>query len=365
MDGAMKRKLPYQHGGSPRLDLARLGLAERPLLDFSVNLNFFGPPPIIKERWMEMLGAIESYPSVDGKGVSYFYRKKYGIPSKNFLAGNGSTEMIYLVSRVLGLKKITIVAPSYHDYERASILSGAEVSRLVLSPETLFSGPHVDQLTEALKNADAIWLGRPNNPTGTLFPKRPLMELAREFPGKWFIIDEAFIQFVEGYEEETFLTEKPLSNLLVIHSLTKFYAVAGLRLGGIMGNEETLSLLRAAREPWAVNGIADRVSPLLLQCADYEQETRSTVIKERERVFHDLERLDGITPFPATANFILCRWTGTNDLDDLMRHLLSNGIYVRDCRNFAGLEDNYFRIGLRGTSENDQLLSILSAFPYV
>ena len=133
------------------------------------------------------------------------------------------------------------------------------------------------------------------------------MDFADRFPDKWFIIDEAFIQFVDGWEELSFLTEEPRLNILVIHSLTKFYALAGLRLGGIMGNREVISRLRNAKLPWTVNGIADSIAPLLLECAEYERKTHSDIIKERTRVFQNLEELEGITPFPSTANFILCR----------------------------------------------------------
>ena len=183
------------------------------------------------------------------------------------------------------------------------------------------------------------------------------------FQNKWFIIDEAFIQFADRRKDNSFLFNQPRSNILVIHSLTKFYALAGLRLGGIAGAEEVISRLREAKEPWTVNGVADYVAPLLLECADYEHETRSKLKAEREKIHRSLEKLDGFSPFPSSTNFTLCQWNKTNNLDDLMGHLLSNGAYVRDCRNFPGLEKNFFRIGLQSPDENDQLISIFSSFP--
>jgi threonine-phosphate decarboxylase len=349
----------YLHGGVPRSDLARLGLSERTILDFSVNLNFLGPPEIIRERWGELWEATENYPSVEGDGIAMFYREKFGVCSENFLSGNGSTEMIYLVPRVLGINRVAIITPSYHDYERASILAGAGVKRLPLLIAQEFSCPEMETLADSLKGADAIWIGRPNNPTGTLFPKEFLLELAGKFEEKLFIVDEAFIQFVDGWEDESFLVEKVKPNILVIHSLTKFYAIAGLRLGGVKGPEGIISRMRAAKEPWTVNGVADRIAPLLLECPDYEKKTRLITAKERERIFVGLKALSGVRAFPPSANFILCQWTRTKDLDDLIRHLLSNGIYIRDCRNFPGLEDNLFRVGLRSPEENDQLISLI------
>ena len=360
----MNNKSQYRHGGSPAIDLARFGLADRAVLDFSVNLNSLGVPEIVKEKWKGTLKAIEGYPSVEGDGVSHYYREKFGIPSQNFLAGNGSTEMIYLIPRTLRLKRVLIITPSYNDYERASVLAGSGVTRVPLSPDTGFSFPDMNALIAALKNNDGLWLGRPNNPTGNLFPKGQLLELADRFPDHLFIIDEAFIQFADMWTENSLMTEKARPNILVVHSLTKFYALAGLRIGGVIGHSKTISRLRQAKEPWTVNGIADKVAPLLLECTDYEHRTRHDVAMERKRIFKKLEQVDGIIPFPCSANFILCQWTGTEDMDDLIHHLLANGAYVRDCRNFPGLENNFFRIGLRSPDDNDKLMSILSSFPY-
>lgn len=357
----MKTKAQYRHGGAPAFDLRRLNLPDKRVLDFSVNINPMGPPMIVREKWSEFFLAIENYPSIHGDGVAQYYEGKFGIPSRNFLAGNGSTEMIYLVPRVFRFGHVLIVTPSYHDYERASLLSGTKVERYPLSPEEKFSSPGLDRLAQALKNVDAMWMGRPNNPTGTLMPKEILLELAGMFPQKWFIIDEAFIQFVDRWEEQSLLCEEPKSNILIIHSLTKFYAFAGLRLGGVAGSADAIARLRQAKVPWTVNGVAEKIAPLLLACADYEQEARSLVAKEYKKIFRKLELMDGITPFPSTANFLLCQWHKTKTLDDLMRYLLSRGAYIRDCRNFPGLEEGFFRVGFRAPRENDLLLSLLSS----
>jgi threonine-phosphate decarboxylase len=359
----LDRDTVYRHGGTPGADLARFGIPERPILDFSVNLNFLGPPAIVRARWGTLFEAIEHYPSVAGDGIGRYYREKFHIPSENFLAGNGSTELIYLGPRALGLRHIVVVTPSYHDYERASILAGARVTRHRLSPDSGFSHSDERTLVSMLENADALWIGRPNNPTGTLFPKQVLLELSERFLQTRFIIDEAFIQFADNWEQESFLTHELRPNILIIHSITKFYALAGIRLGGIVGHPNLIARLRQVKEPWTVNGVADRITPLLLHCAAYEHETRTANARERERMFDQLGNLPGIAPFRPCANFILCQWTRTQTLDHLLHYLLSNGMYVRDCRNFPGLEANFFRVGLRSPVENDQLISLISSFP--
>jgi threonine-phosphate decarboxylase len=358
-----EKNVTYRHGGIPETDLERFGLPNQAILDFSVNLNFLGPPAIVRKKWGDLFGAIENYPPVKGDGIIRYYKERFNIPPENILAGNGSTEMIYLAPRVLRFNHVVVVVPSYHDYERASILAGARVTRHHLSPDSEFSHSDEEALIRRLDHADALWIGRPNNPTGSLFPGETLIQLSDRFPQTHFIIDESFIQFADNWEQESFLTQDIRSNILVIHSITKFYALAGIRLGGIVGDENLIARLREAKEPWTVNGIADRIAPLLLDCTAYEQETRLANRAERKRMFHLLKAVDGITPFPPSANFILCRWTRTRTLDHLLHYLLSNGMYVRDCRNFPGLEADFFRVGLRRPAENDRFISLISSFP--
>jgi len=352
----------YIHGGVPKTDMQRLDVAERQVLDFSVNLNFFGPPPIIEEKWPELFETIEQYPSVNGDGVARYYQSTCGVFPHNFLAGNGSTELIYLAARVLGYRRAAIITPSFHDYERATLLAGAEVVRCPLSPHNDFAFPSKEDLVKMLADVDAFWIARPNNPTGNLFEKELILELADRFPEKWFIVDEAFVQFLDNWKKKSLLTEDPKPNVLVLNSLTKFYAVAGLRIGGMVGHKRVISRMKHAKEPWAINGVADRVASFLSECTDYDEKSRPAMNAEKGRVFHALKDMDGILPFPPSVNYILCQWLKTDNLDHLLTHLLANGMYLRDCRNFPGLEENFFRVGLRIPEENDRLLSLISSF---
>ena len=355
----MDNKTGHKHGSNPQSDLLRFGLTSKPLLDFSVNLNPLGPPEIIKEQWLDLFKAVEVYPSVEGEGISDFYQHRFDLPYENILAGNGSTEMIYLVPRVLGIKNALIFTPCFHDYARASLMVGAKLTAYPLNKENTFGFPEPDQIAEMIRHVDALWIGRPNNPTGTLISKDIILGLAKRFPEKWFIIDEAFIQFVDAWEQKTLLNEGLSPNILVLHSLTKFYAIAGLRMGAAVGAGDVIARLKKAKEPWTVNGIADKVAPLLLDCKDYEAQTLELVSQERKRVYQRLQELEGIHVFPGTANYMLCQWSRTENLDDLLRHLLSNSVYIRDCRNFPGLEDQFFRFGLRSSEDNNRLLHLL------
>jgi threonine-phosphate decarboxylase len=359
----MDKELEHRHGGLHPADFSRLNLPQGTVIDFSINLNPLGPPPIIRERWWELLGEIENYPTPAGDGVSYFYEKRYGISPANFVAGNGSTELIYLVPRALSLKKVVIVTPSYHDYMRASLLAGGEVIHCHLSQRDGSFSLEKDQILEILKDADALWLGNPNNPTGSLFPKDLILEISSKYPEKWIIIDEAFMPFVEKREAFSLLTPPNKKNILVIHSLTKFYALAGLRIGGIVAHSEVIARFRRFKEPWTVNGLAEKIAPLLLECRDYEEESLFLIREQRERLVKALGKTKGVAPCVSAANFILCQWQLTDNLDHLLTHLISERVYVRDCRNFCGLEKNWFRVAVRSQEENDRLVASLGSFP--
>ena len=352
----------HKHGGNPLADLARLNLPERKIIDFSVNLNPMGMPDIIASNWGSLINAVQDYPSINGQGITDFYIHKTGIEPCEFLAGNGSTELIYLIPRVLKFKKVLIPAPSFYDYERASILAGAEVVSYQLKPENNFALPLAGELETVINDVDAMWVGRPNNPTAGMFQRDIIIDLAEKYPAKYFIVDEAFIQFVDNWKDESLISCKRYPNLILIHSFTKFYAIAGLRMGGVIGHRDTIGLLNEYKEPWSVNGIAEMVATLLKDCEDYESATLKYLTAERERIFGILKEMDGIEVFPSCANFFLCRWKKTDNLDALIMHLLKNGIFIRDCRNFRGLEDNYFRFGIRSVEENNSLLSLISSF---
>ncbi len=352
----------HRHGGAPEYDFRRLDIPPRPVVDFSVNVNALGPPPEVIDRWNELAAEIASYPSIDGEGVRRFYQHKFKLPPECVLPGNGSVELIYLVPRALRLGHVAVLSPSFYEYVRAARLAGAQVSFIRLSAENDFALPPLQELEKHLSGAQALFLGNPNNPTGTLIPRDVILQLAERHPDKWFLVDEAFIQFVENSASYTLMRSEYLRpNVVVFHSLTKFYALSGLRMGAALGHPATISRLRAFKEPWSVNAVAERVAGVLCRCRDYEAKTRRLVSQERQRLFHNLKEMPGIQIFAPVANFFLARWTATGNLDDLLRGLLSRGFYVRDCRNFPGLEENYFRFAIRQPHENDRLVKNLVA----
>ncbi len=352
---------PHIHGGAPQHALKRFGIEQSNITDFSVNVSPMGPPRTVYQNWNKLSGTIEVYPSVDGDGVAEYYLQRFGLNRENILPGNGSTECIYLVPRILGFKKVAIVTPSFHDYERACLVAGSEIMELPLKVEDKFAEPDSAELDDLLKSVDALLLGNPNNPTGTLFKTETLLDLAEKHPEKWLLVDEAFLQFLDDYEQKTLTAPHRLrKNIIVFHSLTKLYDIPGIRLGAAIGHSDTISLLKSHKEPWTVNGIAENIAQLLIDTKDYEQSLKSLIKKEQQRFVNSLKHLKGISLYPSPVNFMLARWEASNNLDDLLRFLLANGIHIRDCRNFRRLEDNFFRFAILKSTDNKHLIDLVT-----
>lgn len=348
--------MDHQHGGDPKSTFARLGLSPRPVTDFSVNINPLGPPPCLRTAWPGWQSAMSHYPSVDSEAVRELYKTRWTLSATQVLPGNGAASLIYLVLNALGLQHVTIVTPSFHDYTRAARAAGSRISAMALSEEDGFVEPSLQWLTDVLQHSQALILGHPNNPTGTLFTRDTLLELAHTHPQHWFLVDEAFVDFTDKPQTHSLLYSPSLPrNVLVFHSLTKFYAIPGLRLGAVIGHPETIDFLRKHQPPWTVNGIAEQAALILCDDGDFETRTRQWIKTERRRFIERMYTIRGVSFILPTANYVLAQWYVTPNLDDLLRDLLEQGIFVRDCRNFPGLEKNYFRFALGQEQDNDRL----------
>lgn len=352
----------YIHGGNLNAAVLRYGIAlKSPVTDFSININPLGPPEIMQKHWPDWFSSICQYPSQTGRGIERYYRKRFNLPEGSVLAGNGSIELIYLVPRALKIKKAVIFTPSFHDYHRSCVSAGAEIIELPLIKNNRAEYPLDDKSRALFNESDAVFFGNPNNPTGSLLDCETILNLAKKFPSTWFLIDEAFSQFLENPKIYSLLARHTLyENIIVFHSLTKFYALPGLRMGAAVSHPKTIALLMNFKEPWTVNALAEKAADILIDCKEYEIETRQLITEQRKILFNALSQIPAISAFKTPANFIFARLNGSLDLDGLITRLLNRGLFIRDCRNFEGLVGNFFRIAVRGKKDNIRLIRALT-----
>lgn len=316
---------------SPRAHLRGLRPAEhggfhgpnRGVLDFSVNTNPFGPPPAVLEAFRK--ADVTRYPDPEALALREAIAKRHSVPVECVLPGNGSVEVIWLAAAAyLEPGRTAMVAgPTFGEYAAAALAAGAQVGA-------------------ELKGSTVAFFCNPNNPTGTLKDPVVLKAMAEEHPDTLFVVDEAYLPFVQA---GSCLDGGLLSNLLILRSLTKDCAIPGLRLGYGVGALEVIQALRAVQPPWSVNAVAQAAGVAALACGDHLQACEKELAEAKGYLVNALSRL-GLEVLPSETNFFL---VGAGDGAGFREALLEQGICVRDCASF-GLPA-YVRIGVRTPPE--------------
>ncbi len=340
----------------------KYGLAENSLLDFSANINPLGPSPRAVEAIITGMDTVTHYPDPVAKVLRRTVAERVGLPEEMITAGNGAAEIIYLLMKVLQPRRALIPAPTFSEYESAVRINGGKVQDLLLHEGKGFILQKED-LCRQWDDSDVIFICNPNNPTGYLTTREDLEEIVCKAGAldKYVVVDEAFMDFVAGragYSVVDLVTG--FDNLFVLYSLTKFFAIPGLRLGFGFGNPEIIQLINQARDPWNVNCFAQLAGTASLQDESYIRSTMAYISKERDYLFRKLQDIKGFRPYKPTANYIFIDIRETGCLSgEICRMLGARGILVRDCSSYKNLEPWYIRVAVRKREENDRLIEAL------
>lgn len=350
------------HGGDWQGAVDRYGWRVEEILDFSANINPLGPPAGVLAVLKENLAAIQRYPDPANRRFKEALATQRQLETGSLIAANGAVELIYLVLQVLKPRRVLVSEPTFSEYRRAARAAGARVVSVTLDPDAGFSFD-LDRWCQELPGVQLAFICNPNNPTGRLLAPDVLQEVlnrCRE-AGVFLVVDESFLDFIPNGEEYS-LARQAASwpGLFILHSLTKIYALPGLRLGYGVGRPELVARLEAGRDPWSVNILAQMAGVAALAETGYIKETQAVIGREKEFLFHRLAELAGFRPYNPEVNFIL-----TRILDDrltaprLAESLARQGILIRDCSSFPGLGAHYFRIAVRDRRANERLLAAL------
>jgi cobyric acid synthase CobQ/L-threonine-O-3-phosphate decarboxylase len=345
------------HGGNIRAMALALGCAPEEILDFSANINPLGPPAWLRPVVARALSGAVHYPEPRAEGLRRVAARRMGVQIENVVAGNGSSELLYALPRVcaaMGLGRAVLPAPCYGDYERACEVAGLSCQTLTLRAETDFAMDWPG-LEEMLKTPALVIFGQPANPAGSLLDPKCILDLADRHPQSFFLVDEAFADFVPQLAR---LGPANRPNLFVLHSLTKFYAVPGLRLGLGYGSAQMCAALANLLPDWSVNALAQAVGETALCDEAYAGRTVAAVKNLRTSLTLALREL-GLRVFPGSANYLLCR-SDSPDAFAVQDRLAKSRILIRNCANYAGLDARYFRVAVRSAEENGRLMQALS-----
>lgn len=347
----------YGHGGDLLTATEAYGRPEEGWLDYSSNMNPFGPPEVVGELMRERWRDIARYPDPAVRGLTNKLSHIYGIPPESIIVGNGAAELIDLVVRVLRPAETIVARPSFTEYEDAVRKAGSAVVSASLERERAF------ELALPLEAGErTVFLGHPNNPTGRIVPARVLNAMRQS--GTRMMLDEAFLDFLQDEEGISYIRHAAESpSIQVVRSMTKFYAIPGIRLGFLVAHPDVIRRLREAQTPWSVNFLAQLIGEAVLDERAYAERTRAWLQEERPWLTNELNRL-GLTVFPSDVNFLLVSLPAESgwDAPRLQRAMASKGILIRDASLFEGLNASYFRLAIRLRPDNERLLRALQEF---
>lgn len=348
----INRLEPCPHGGLNYAELEKLGIAPDTVLDFSVCSNPFGAPPGVREALNTV--AIEHYPDSEATELKRALAAKLGVAVDNLLVAGGTTELVRMVALAYFDSEdfVLIPEPTYGEYEIACYLAGSGVLRQSTKEETNFRldmAETVELLQEYRPRG--VFLCNPNNPTGQHLSREEIEKVLAAAKHNLVILDEAYIAFVPGAWSSLDLIKS--GNLIVLRSMTKDYALAGLRLGYAVADEPIISNLRRVQPPWNVNVMAQKAGVVALAADEYLEECKTKLNRAKDFLLRELTCL-GLSPLPSQANFFLVKVTKAAEF---RRALLERGILVRDCTSF-GLPD-YIRLAPRSLPECQRLIEVI------
>jgi threonine-phosphate decarboxylase len=356
----LKPRLDRMHGGDVDAWALSTGIEAGQVLDFSASINPLGPPPSARKAFIKSYGEISRYPDPYGEKLKEALAEHHGMSSSEVLLANGSTQLIYLLCAALRPRKALVVGPAFSEYANALALGGADIRRFTPRADDGFQFSLQQFMAAWDKDCEIVFLPRPNSVTGQLIPKTETESIAHVALTRKSIvvIDEAFIDFVEKDSIKTLLRQNPY--LIVLRSLTKYYALPGLRLGYLLGEARRVAQLAVYQEPWSVNAPALSVALTCLKDGRFTNKTERWLKEERKFLSERLKAIEGLHPFASQTNFLLVK-IDRNDIDALqLRSFLSRKkILIRACDSFAGLGAEYFRVAVKRRRDNLRLLAAL------
>jgi threonine-phosphate decarboxylase len=365
---------PCAHGGLIRKSSQKYGIPESEMLDASASLNPLGTPFEHPDSELDLqdllrtgLEKLEQYP--DNRYLEYRTAAAsfvgMGTTYENIVPGNGSTEIIRLVAECVIAEGdvVLIPKPTFSEYEMQCKVMGAEIK--YVDQEDIF-----DLDGKTLDEAKIIFVCNPNNPTGKLFLKEQIEELAEKCATHKTIlfIDEAYIELADPQQSVAYLVEGN-DYLFIQRSLTKSFAIPGIRMGFGVASRKFARVLNNARLSWNMGCVSDTIATALLNMegganSKYLRDSRDFIAKEREFLMQKLSRR-GFKPIESSVNYI---FVDISDLSmnssELAERMASHGVLIRDCSSFQDIGKDYIRIAIRNREENERIASTIRQVIY-
>jgi threonine-phosphate decarboxylase len=351
---------PPEHGGQLRQIIARYGIPAERLLDFSANINPAGPPSSVLSAIRKALdepSALAMYPDLELVELKQAIAEYTGLEPENIAVANGFVPLLEAALRSLKIQRCLLPVPSFSEYRKA-----LENASVFVTPYHLSSDEDFRYVADAIVNTllehscDAILLANPQNPSGAICDidsMQRLLAIAAQY-SITVLLDEAFIDYCPARSLTQWSVEQ--ANVIVFRSVTKFFAIPGLRVAYVASRSSNVDAMNHFISPWPITSLASDAVCAALRDEVYAEESR--VANDRRRLWLEQE-LAGlkIATYPSSANFLLLRFSTEVDVRLLWEKMIvEEQIVLRSCANFEGLAPGHLRIAVRSELENERLI---------
>ena len=354
------------HGGDIYAAARELGRDPTGILDFSASINPLGPSPHVWKALARSRHLLGHYPDSDCWDLRQALATFWQIDPEEIVIGNGSTELIDALPRALGIHRLLVVQPTFSEYAAAMVRAGGQATALYTHRNDQYAIP-IDHLCHVMeagrhdgRSIDGVMLCHPNSPTGQACSANEVVRLvtAARRRGLWLVIDEAFADYCPDRSVLPHAVSWP--GVVVLRSMTKFYALPGLRVGYAVATQTLAKRLRRQLPPWSVSMMGQVAALAAVNDAVHAKKSLRFMARERDRLRTLLASLPGCVVMPTYANYFLVELPRGRHARDMTEHLRSRGLLIRDCSSVPGMTSRSIRLAVRTVQDNDRLIRTLS-----
>ncbi|MCA1958358.1 MAG: threonine-phosphate decarboxylase CobD [Nitrospira sp.] len=354
------------HGGNIYAVARELDCRPDAIVDFSASINPLGPSPMVWKAIAAARQFVTHYPDTSCWELRQALGHRWGIDPEQIVVGNGSMELIDAIPRALKLRRLLIVHPTFSEYERAMARAGGSVVTVYAQREQDYAIPidHLVQLLDSSKGRarsfEGLVLCNPNSPTGRACSVEAISHLAKLAARRklWLVLDEAFADYCP--ERSVLPQAASWPRVIVLRSMTKFYALPGLRVGYAVASRSVVRRLRAQLPPWSVNAIGQVAALAALGDKAHAEKSLRFMGRARARFVSLLSTLPDCRVIEPSANYVFVELPQGWQAETMAARLKRQGLLIRDCSSVPGVSARAIRVAVRRPSENNRLIKALS-----
>lgn len=351
------------HGSDLETISSRYDISQDSIVPYGANVNPLGISPMAKQALIDNIDAIKAYPDRDYVSLRTSISNYCGANVENIILGNGTSDLIRLTLETLSPAKTMILGPTYSEYARAAQLVASDVEMYMLKNIDDFE-LDLDLFLKALNDSiELLIICNPNNPTGKAINREDMdriLERCLELD-IFVMVDETYVEFVEDIHQiSSIVLTKKYDNLIVLRSVSKFFAAPGIRLGyAITSNTDFLEETSNGKIPWNISTYAS-VAGVMFEDEHYINLTKSLIQTERNLIYSALSSRKTIKVFKPTANFVLIKLL-KEDLtaSQVFEYCIKKGYMIRDCTDYEGLGEKYIRFCFMKPEQNDNIVNTI------